>query len=283
MNTAKTPLYRGMIVTDFDGTLYFKEDGVSWRDKKTLEDLSEKGILRALATGRSLYSLRRSLPEDFPLDYIIFSTGLGFLECSTGKIFKTEELSPLDTERISGFLIDKKIDFMIHSPVPENHYFIYNHGSGNNKDFIHRISLYQDFAEPIRGPITEPASQFLIIDPGKVSLVEELSSCLSDFSVIRTTSPLDHSSLWIEVFPKGVCKSLGARLIAETENIPGGKIIALGNDYNDIDLLEWASSKFVSPLAPKDLLDRFPTIAGNGKDFVSRALENWWENFFPED
>jgi hydroxymethylpyrimidine pyrophosphatase-like HAD family hydrolase len=49
----------------------------------------------------------------------------------------------------------------------------------------------------------------------------------------------------------------------------------VGNDYNDLDLLEWAGSSFVVANAPPDLTDRFPTVASNDDCGVAEAITRW--------
>ena len=67
---------------------------------------------------------------------------------------------------------------------------------------------------------------------------DQVASLLPDLTVIRTTSPLDHRSTWIEVFPREVSKSQAAAWLAARHGIRRGDVCAVGNDYNDRDLLE---------------------------------------------
>lgn len=79
---------------------------------------------------------------------------------------------------------------------------------------------------------------------------QEIRQALTGFSVILATSPLDHESAWVEVFPRGVCKSRSAQWLASRLGIEQKDVAAVGNDYNDQDLLEWAGQAFVVENAP---------------------------------
>jgi hypothetical protein len=93
--------------------------------------------------------------------------------------------------------------------------------------------------------------------------------------VIRTTSPLDHRSTWIEVFPADVSKSRTTGWLAGRLGVPRERTAAVGNDYNDLDLLEWAGMAFVTANSPHELKQRFPAVASNNDAGVSEAIERW--------
>ena len=264
-----------MLVSDFDGTLFTREKGISSQDLALFRELPELGIIRTIATGRSLYSLERALPKNFPLDYLIFSSGAGIMEYRTGKLLKSFSLSPEAVDPLSRVFIERKLDFMIHLPIPENHKFYYHPSGNRNDDFFRRIELYKECAEPLEGNYQKPATQFIIIEPADSPLHDEMEELLSDFTVIRTTSPLDGSSLWIEVFPKEVSKSQGTKWLLNFIQLEDSKILALGNDYNDKDLLLWAASKYIVPDAPQSLLSLFPTLETREESFVYAAVNRW--------
>jgi hydroxymethylpyrimidine pyrophosphatase-like HAD family hydrolase len=138
-----------MVITDLDGTLFSPEQTVSEQDYSTLKILGNKNICRVIATGRSYYSAKKILPTDFPIDYLIFSTGAGIMNWRTQeKIFK-KNLTSTEVSQISNILIDHRMDFMILDPIPDSHFFYYYKTSNNNHDFTKRLDLYKSFARPL--------------------------------------------------------------------------------------------------------------------------------------
>jgi len=101
---------------------------------------------------------------------------------------------------------------------------------------------------------------------------------MNDFNIIQTTSPLDGKSTWIEIFPTTVSKSQTAAWLAETLGIDRKAIVSVGNDYNDLDLLEWSPSSYVMDNAPADLKDRFTAVASNNEGGVAEAAERWMKD-----
>jgi len=263
-----------MVVTDLDGTLLDDKQQVSARDLETMNLLGDRGICRVIATGRSFYSLRRVLPPEFPIDYLVFSSGIGIMEWKTKRMIKEHHLDAGDVHQTAEILVQRQLDFMIHYPVPKNHRFGYVHSGKNNPDFYHRIELYKDFSHDLMGRYHEfgNASQLLSITPAGESLYHEIRLATPELNVIRTTSPLDHRSLWIEFFPPGASKSLGSQEVCRQTGCDAKNVLAVGNDYNDLDLLHWAACSAVVQNAPEDLKQNFKTVSSHCESGFSDAV-----------
>ena len=161
---------------------------------------------------------------------------------------------------------------MVHRTIPDNHMFAYVRANEGNTDFERRIELYRQFAIP-RGDADGdfgPATQLLA-----VSLLAEIRTAMTDFNVIQTTSPLDGKSTWVEIFPSTVSKSQTAAWLARTLEIDNHSIVAVGNDYNDLDLLQWSACAYVVDNAPADMKSRFACVASNNNGGVAEAAERW--------
>ena len=164
--------------------------------------------------------------------------------------------------RIAGYLDQLEIDYMVHKPVPDTRYFIYKPGKGDllssSADFQARISMYRDYGAPMTekgvngfGAATEVLA--IVPAPQGHGVADEIQLQLRDFSVIKATSPLDGESIWIEVFHPDVSKSRSAAGLANGLGIAVNDVVAVGNDYNDLDLLQWAGRGFVVANAPDEI------------------------------
>lgn len=268
-----------MVITDLDGTLLNDDQQAHEEDLKTLRKLGDQNILRVVATGRNLYSALNKLERDFPIDYLIFSSGAGILEWKNQKLIQSEYLPGEQVEAIARKLIDYDIDFMIHEVIPENHKFVYHRSKQQNPDFERRYRLYQDFAEPL-DPESENyqhSCQILAIPGERIELHEQLIREIPGAKVIRTTSPLDGISMWIEIFPKGVSKGHGVAWLCRHTQTDPTKTLGIGNDYNDLDLLNYTGKSFVVANAPEELKKKYPICNSNQScgftDAVRRVLE----------
>jgi HAD superfamily hydrolase (TIGR01484 family) len=274
----------GLFVMDFDGTLLRSDRTFSSIDLDALRQLSEKGVVRAIATGRSLYSFNTVDVVDLPVDFVIFSMGAGVLQKVGGKIVRKVILEPHKAKQACKVLIDNRLDFMIHRAIPDNHKFSYFRSNQGNEDFERRLQLYSQFAVPLEDSTDGfgPATQLLAVVPDQRShaALEKVRGDLPNLSIIRTTSPLDGKATWIEIFPSEVSKSLTVAWLAEEFNVEKNKIVSIGNDYNDLDLLEWTATSFVVDNAPDDLKGRFTPVASNNNGGVAEAARRSMVSIF---
>jgi Cof subfamily protein (haloacid dehalogenase superfamily) len=269
----------GLFVTDLDGTLLRSDRTFSEPDLEALRHLGERGIVRVVATGRSLFSFNLIRPAELPVDYVIFSTGAGVAEYPAGTIVRKVSLEADEVRQGFEVLRSLRLDLMVQRPIPDTHIFGYRAENARNPDFETRISLYRRFAFPLHEDIGRfgAATQLVAIVPPEHA-PEALASVrrrIGALSVIRTTSPLDGRSTWIEIFPAGVSKGRAAEWLAFRLGIPRRQTVAVGNDFNDLDLLEWAHAGFVTANAPPDLKARFPVVTSNDEGGVAEAVARW--------
>jgi HAD superfamily hydrolase (TIGR01484 family) len=270
---------RGVFIMDFDGTLLRSDRTFAGPDLAALQRLGDLGIVRVIATGRSLYSFNTVAVDCLAVDFVIFSMGAGVLQFPLAKIVRRVILEPFEVERACAVLKAAHLDFMVHRIIPDNHMFAYFQSNDDNPDYQRRLLHYRQFARPL-GEFADgfgPATQLLAVVPTQSarSTLESIRNELPGFNVIQTTSPLDGESTWIEIFPTTVSKSLTAAWLAEELGVDRSRTVAVGNDYNDLDLLEWSASSYVVANAPTDLKSRFPSVASNNDAGVAETVTRW--------
>ncbi len=268
-----------MVITDLDGTLLGSDGNITQQDYDALVRLGNYGIVRVIATGRSLYSFNRAIGAELPVDYVIFSTGAGVITFPAGRLIRNIHLDSGAVSSAVRIFMDYNLDFMVHRPIPDNHQFVYYDTGKINPDFHRRIDRYISFCQPIDSAFSDfgAASQLLAVvnhDIG-ASVFSALAWKLSGYSVIRSTSPLDGKSAWIEVFAAGVSKSCCAAWLADRLQIDKELVLAVGNDYNDLDLLEWSGTAFLVGNAPDILKKRFSSVASQERAGFAEAVNRW--------
>jgi hypothetical protein len=282
LNKDQRNLCKGLFITDFDGTLLGSDGTLAQRDLDALESMTRRGVKTAVATGRSLYSFINSPGADLPVDYVIFATGAGVVTQSGHELLHQVNISPEVVAQTLVFLENSSLDFMLHHPIPDNHKYVYRRANPVNTDFDSRIERYREFGQPLdslyRTGFGE-ASQFLaVVRSNKThDALREVRSGLTGLSIIHSTSPLDHESTWIEFFHPDVSKGKTAAWLASELDVNPMDTMAIGNDYNDLDLLEWAAHSFVVENSPDDLKCRFQQVASNNNGGVAEAVSHWLE------
>ena len=270
---------RGMFIMDLDGTLLRSDRTFAEPDLRALRRLGDQNIVRVIATGRSLASFNTVKVSDLPVDYLIFSTGAGVQRFQDNEIIRKIHLEPHEVSRACEILENFRLDFMVHRTIPDNHMFAYWQANDHNTDFERRIELYEQFAIPLEKSALDfvTATQLLAIVPPRQApaALEEVRTAMADYNVIQTTSPLDGRATWIEIFPLTVSKSQTAAWLAESLGVDSQFTVSVGNDYNDLDLLEWSAGSYVVKNAPADIKSRFTRVASNDNGGVAEAAEDW--------
>ncbi|MEC7789584.1 MAG: HAD family hydrolase [Pseudomonadota bacterium] len=270
------------VFTDLDGTLLGSDQQLSPANHDVLEVLGQQGILRVVVTGRSLFSCRRVLDRSFPIDLLVTSSGAGIFSFPNFKLLFDQALTETEVSKSIEVLNALKLDFMVHDPVPDNHRFRWHQHTAHNPDFAHRLTVYEGHHRPIEEP-TEfhiASTQLVAVSlPGdNGSALPYLKQKLSELTVIRTTSPLDHQSTWYEIFPNNVSKSSAAAWVCSAFNVDSNEVFAIGNDYNDLDLLRWCSRSRVVANAPAELTSEFEIVASHDDDGFAQAIVEWLDS-----
>lgn len=267
-------------VTDLDGTLLHSNRKLSEANRKTLEELGRVGILRVLATGRSLWSLKRVISESDPFDYVIFATGAGIMHWPSQELIFASDIHRPEIEQVYKLLEELDLDYMLHHPVPDTHYMDYREKHGG-VDFWERISYYKAFArelDPAGIAEYQAATQFLAIaGQDREDIYLRIKQELSPMTVIRTTSPIDFASLWIEIFAEGVNKGSSLSWLLDRFDLTYQDCMVIGNDFNDLDMLDLVHHSYVTNNSAQYLLDRYTPVSHHDEDGFSEAVKHWLE------
>ena len=234
------------------------------RDVTLLHELGERGVVRAIATGRALATARKVIDSKFPIDYLIFSSGAGILDWRSQGLLASHQIAPEAVAQAIRVLVAHELDFMVHAPIPDQHIFQFHRTGKPNPDFERRLARYAADGRIVEHEAaSSPASQLLAVSPSgdPSEPYETLRRELPGLSVIRATSPLDGHSMWIEVFASAVSKSQASAWLARRHAIAREHTWAIGNDYNDWDLLRWAGRSAVVAGAPQSMRTELTTVS----------------------
>ncbi|KXS55871.1 MAG: hypothetical protein AMR96_05965 [Candidatus Adiutrix intracellularis] len=278
-------LYQGLWLTDFDGTIKPDEpsDPVAAGDLEALRELGRRGWFRAVVTGRSLFSFVTTWTPDLELDGLIFSSGVGLCLWEAqgpGPLRLARTFTPAEAETALKAAQTLGFGFFAYLAPPDSHHFYYLAPPVPPAGFLKRLKMYAPQSRPFTenywtNPPTlrPPLSQLLIMVPITVAnqIETEFSRLAPGLSYLRSSSPFGDGCQWIEIFPPNVSKGQAAAILAERLGLSSSQAVALGNDYNDRDLLSWAGRAFVTRDAPTELLGLYRTIDPAGFGGLAQA------------
>jgi Cof subfamily protein (haloacid dehalogenase superfamily) len=267
-----------LVATDLDGTFLKNDKSISKKNLDSLHLIGEKGIVRVAATGRNLNKTCEVIPRDVPFDYIIFSSGAGVYDWQNNKLLFSRNISTDVVNNLSNYLSQNEWSFHLFRPVPDNHICWYFRGKNANPEFERYFEFHNSFAEPFpeNERIDSEACQFLVILPNDPDLFEELKSIISKkfpgLKIVRTTSPLHTGYIWMEIFHEDVSKGNGVKILCRKKHIGNEYTLGIGNDYNDLDLLEFTRYSYLVENGPRELKHLFRTTMSNEDDAFAKSI-----------
>ena len=236
------------------------------------------GVCRVAATGRNLFKVRQVLSVESPFDYVILSSGAGIIEWKSQKLIKALSITADETGRIINFLINRKQNFKVSRELPDNHNFAWWQ-SYDCPELIRYVSHHRLLGEGVLIDPQNPfiSSQILMFFPSSSDkfdiLKEKILKVFPDLSIIRTTSPLNSDYTWMEIFPRGVSKAQGIEDICGITGISRENTLSIGNDYNDLEMLEYTRHSYVVDNAPEDLKLKYLISLAHHENGFSHAVK----------
>lgn len=267
-----------LVATDLDGTFLRNDKSIASESIEMLHRLGDRGICRVIATGRNFLKTQEVIPAEIPFDYAVFSSGAGVYDLKNDRLIFHQNLDKKVVQQISDFLVSRDLNFHLFKPVPQNYQSWYHRGSVPCAEFESYFDYNQVHSEPLPadGQINSEACQFLVVFPNYLprflGLKEEIESSFPEVKVVRTSSPLETGYIWMEIFHRSVSKGNGVKFVCDTLNIEHEFTLGIGNDFNDLDLLEFTNYSYIVDNGPEELKNLFRSTTSNEDHAFVKAV-----------
>lgn len=227
-----------LIAIDLDGTLLTPEKKISAKVKETIEMAKTKGIKIVLCTGRPLpgvFQILEALNLQEEGDYVITYNGALVQQSHNGKAIAHHTLNHESFLKIEA--MSRQVGIHCHT-IDETHIYT------ANKD-ISPYSVRESFLVnmPIRYRTVEEMDPTLVIS--KMMMIDE--PALLDAAIAKLPKSfydeytiLKSEAFYLEVLNKAASKGQALKDLARILDIPKENIMAIGDNENDIDMIEYA-------------------------------------------
>ncbi len=261
-----------LVLSDVDGTLLRPTHALSARTVNAVRALVGAGVSFGLATGRMPSGIEKIVEQlGVPVHRV----------CYSGAYVTDPEGREISSVTIDAGLTRRVLALMAELwPWLAPSYFVGPHWFAENP----QAPDTQAEARVVQA-CPEQASIDALLDRGHApnKLFCRLSSHPGRGEEIRRTLAarfpevgviLSTSGALLEVVPAGVTKATGARALAAELAIPMGRVVAFGDDENDIPLLEAAGRGVAMANASRRVRQYADEVApGNADDGVATVLE----------
>ena len=263
-----------LIVTDMDGTVLGEDHRMTDGNKKALKEAEKNGVKVVFATGRF---------HDSAKEHIDFLENIMPIISSNGSIIK----HPITNEVLYSNFIDKEVSIEI-VEILEKHNVKYQAYTDEiilqkyetedemrmMKEFIEKtfsdnteISFKKDLREDIRN---SNVLKFNIMEIDRPDLIDKVRVDLELVKNIEVTSSWKDN---LEVMSEGSHKGNAVEYLCELLDIDREHIIAFGDNYNDLSMIEFAGTGVAMGNAEDDVKKIANHITdSNGNDGVAKAI-----------
>lgn len=261
-----------LVAIDLDGTLLNKQDLVSEYNQKVLQNLKEKGIMVAIITGRRFISMMDVVKDlNIGLPYICFNGGM-IVNYNDHKIIHKEALDLTVSKNVINEMKEINIPVFIYKAEVAGPATYYINGGDHP-----RVKRYIEY-ETKRNQIAQikdidtdlDFSPICIKSFGYSSTIEKVEYLkdkynTKDLTWLQTIG-VNKETHYLELYPSKANKVNGLKWLSEKYKVKKDDIIAIGDNLNDLEMLEWAGLGIAMGNAHETTKSVADVVAGDSDD-----------------
>jgi Cof subfamily protein (haloacid dehalogenase superfamily) len=247
-----------LIAIDLDGTLLNSKVELPRENLDALHRAHEAGIEIVLGTGRR-HDFAMPIAQTLGFDLWLFSSNGAVTRSTRGETFH-RDLLPRETAIRLALAMRKFRNYMVltfdrsssGAIVCENHDQLY----GVIQRWMEKNAPYIQYVSPIEEALTEDPIQAMFCGPIELmkTAQAELAACgfCDRFTALRTQ--YDHRNLCIvDILNAGCSKGHALERWAAHRGIDRREVMAIGDNYNDVEMLTFAGHPVIMGNACDDL------------------------------
>lgn len=257
-----------LIALDLDGTLLTDDKDITPETVQLLEQLKLDGTYIAVCTGRSALSARPLLKNRQFATHLITDNG------GTVQVLATNQTLYTSTISRSFLATMKQVmqKYGVHCDVTTADH-VYVEVLTEQMREIYRQYLVEPFAVGDLRDVPEDPMKFTV--SGEPSVLDCLVPQLNEqhgeaLKIVRS------GEYFIDIMKAGTTKGKALKMLTSHLNLEARNVVAFGNYYNDLEMLQYAGLGVAMDNSPADLKAAADEVTlSNNEDGVRVALEKW--------
>ena len=252
------PLAVRLIAVDIDGTLIDSTLDIPPANLDALRRAHEAGVQIVLVTGRR-HRFAMPVAEQLGFDFCLISSNGAITRSTTGQLYYADLLSRATAHKLCDYMAEFSGCTVLTFDKEERGAIVVERTDELGTNIQRWIDKNRMYIEEV-APITTA----LVCDPvqamfcGTIARMAPAEARLKDgtfageINVLKTQ--YEHRDLCIvDVLKHGCSKGSALARWAAYLNVPRDQVMAIGDNYNDIEMLEFAGFPFVMANASEDL------------------------------
>jgi len=268
-----------MLAVDIDGTLLNSQFHISQADITALRRAHASGVEVLLVTGRR-HTFALPMARELGFDLWLISSNGAITRSSHGESFH-RDLLPVETCRqLCGAMRDFRGNTVITFDKESKGALVLERMDEltvSIQRWLEKNMQFIEFVVPIEDALNADPVQTMFCGP--IARMQEALGCLEGSSlrehitVVRTEYPLRDLSI-VDVLNRGCSKGHAVERWARHRGIAREQVMAIGDNYNDVEMLAFAGLPFIMGNASAELKARgWPVTLSNDENGVAAAIE----------
>ncbi|UHA75454.1 Cof-type HAD-IIB family hydrolase [Paenibacillus sp. 481] len=261
-----------MIVLDLDDTLLRDDGTISPGNKQALMAAQEAGVKVVLASGRPTYAMI-ALADELHLErygsYILSFNGAKIINWKTQEESFSSTLTPQMAHDLYEMSVEEGVSALTYvgdhivTAAPNEYTAIESEITGM------KVVEASSFVEAVQVPVVKV---LMVAEPEKLVRVEEkLKAKLAGKLNVMRSKPF-----FLEFTEDGVNKGTSLNQLIQQLGIERSEVIAMGDGYNDVAMLEFAGLGVAMGNAPDEIKQLADYVTDtNMNDGVAKAVEKF--------
>jgi hypothetical protein len=263
-----------LVAIDLDDTLLRSDLTISEHTVAVLRQVRDMGVAVTISTGR-MFSSARPFAERLEFDVPLITYGGALVKnAASGEVLYNRPLEPEVARRVIRFARERKVqvNFYLLNGEDDELYAELTTSWGENYGRFSRVPFHRvpDLEALLEGG--NPLKLMLIDDePVADRCLLELRELLGEQVHLAKSKPR-----FLEVDHPEATKGRALQELAAWLQVERSQVLAIGDSYNDIEMLEFAGLGIAVANAPPEVRRRAGHVtASNDEDGVAQALEQF--------
>ena len=268
-----------LLAVDIDGTLLDPQFKITPENLAALQAAHAAGIEILLATGRR-HDYALPVAHELGVPCWLVSSNGALIRSSAGQTFYFDRLPAATAAKLICHMDAFRPNAVLTFDRQGNNALVLERFEELNQSISRWIQVNAQsiqYVSPLQKALTEDPIQAMFC--GRVVRMEEAQKRLAEADFLDEISILktqyDHRDLCIlDILNRGCSKGHALRRWAEEHGIPRDQIMAIGDNFNDLEMLEFAGLAFVMGNASQELKQSgWRVTASNAENGVAQALQ----------
>jgi len=274
--SAVTPSIR-LLALDIDGTLLNPQFQISPTDMRALRRAHSQGIEIVVVTGRR-HTFALPIVEQLGFDLWVISSNGAITRSLSGETFHRDLLPAETCRELCTSMMEFRGNTVLTFDTEAKGAIVLEHMNELNSSiqrWLEKNLQYIDFVIPIEESLTSNPVQAMFC--GQIARMQRAQAALAasglDITVLRTEYVERDLSI-VDVLNQGCSKGHALERWAKYRGIAREQVMAIGDNYNDIEMLAFAGVPFIMGNASEELrCNGWAVTLSNDQNGVAAAIE----------